>query len=641
MQKQLKRVTILLILVLVVSLTAAGCPSSGPPESKGIPLPRFQSEQELIDAFLGEGDGYKGWGEPMLRDTAGSLMADGVESLEEASDSPQYSTTNVQVAGVDEADKVKSDGGFIYTMSGNSLCIIEAYPPEDMRLASRIELEDPLYPQEMFVNGDRLAVFGYSYEEEPDLPAEEYEYYPGTQLSFIKIYDIADRDDPQLLNTIEHEGSYVTSRMIDENVYVVLTTWPPYTFYEDDDPRPEEIIPVYRTASGDEEPGALEPACGWSEVEYFEPGVCSSFLSILSLSLQDGGSSVEKREIAGNAECVYASPEHLYVTACDYMVYALEESGEEDTISTSIHKFRFDDAAVSYLASSEVPGTVLNQFSMDESDGYFRIATTGYGSSGSFEPTNNVYVLDPALNISGRLEGLAPGETIYSARFMGKRAYLVTFEQIDPFFVIDLSNPSDPKVLGELKIPGYSDYLHPFDENHIIGVGINAEEADPGLGDFSWFQGMKIALFDVTDVFNPREMYKAEIGDRGTDSYALHDHKAFLFDRDRGLLVLPILLAELSPEKKASDATPPFEYGEFTFQGAYVFELTLDGGFDLRGRITHMQDDQEPTYDYYYSGDYVERSLYIEDALYTISQSAIKANDLDSLEERGFVGFGQ
>jgi inhibitor of cysteine peptidase len=641
MERLLKRVIILLILVLGISLAGAGCPSSGPPETKGVFLPKFQSEEQLVNAFR-NGIGW-GYNSMTLGDGVESSMRGGMQLQAEGPVSPQYSTTNIQVAGVDEADVVKTDGQFIYALSGNSLCIVAAYPPEDMRLLSRVEFEDSLDPVEMFVNGDRLAVFAYSYVEESDLSREESEYYPGVQLTVLKIYDISDRDNPRLVNTIEHEGSYLTSRMIDGDVYVVLTSWPPFYIYEDVDPRPEEIIPLYRTVPGGEEPGELGPACDWSEVEYFEPGMCTSFLSIISLSLEDGGSSVEKREIAGNAECVYASPEHLYVTAYDYGRYPLwGESPMADTVSTSIHKFRFDGAAVGYLASSDVPGTVLNQFSMDEWNGYFRIATTGFGSQGSFEPTNNVYVLDPALNITGRLEGLAPGETIYSARFMGNRGYLVTFEQIDPFFVIDLSDPANPRVLGELKIPGYSDYLHPYDENHIIGVGINAVEADPGLGDFSWFQGMKIALFDVSDVSNPREMHKVEIGDRGTDSYALRDHKAFLFDQEKELLVLPILLAELSPEKKASDATPPFEYGEFTFQGAYVFDLSLSGGFDLRGRITHMDDNQQPSYDYYYgSGDAVERSLYIEDALYTVSQSGIKANDLESLEELVFVSLEQ
>ncbi|RJP34994.1 MAG: hypothetical protein C4536_01540 [Actinobacteria bacterium] len=634
MDRLLKRVTISLVLILGMTLIATGCSGFESQQLPGVPLPRFQSAGEFVEAFRNAWDVY-----PMWKDADGAALEGGVELRATGEgDSPQHSTTNVQVEGVDEADVVKCDGDFIYTLAGNSLCIVEAYPPEKMRLVSRIEFDSGLEPAEMFVNGDKLVVIGYGYMDENDLPAEQPEYYPGLQLTFIKVYDISDRDDPRLLSTVEHEGSYLTARMLDDNVHVVLTSWPPYVIYEDTDIRPEEIIPLYRTVRGDDKPGVLEPACHWSEVEYIDPEMCSSFLSILSLSLRDGGNSVEKREIAGNAECVYASPEHLYVTATDWGYFYPEEIAVEDTLRTSIHKFRFDGAAVGYLASSEVPGSVLNQFSMDESKGYFRIATTGYAADGSYDPASNVYVLDPSLNVVGSLEGLAQGETIYSARFMGNRAYLVTFEQVDPFFVIDLSNPANPKVLGELKIPGYSDYLHPYDENHVIGVGINAVEADPGKGDFSWFQGMKIALFDVTNVFSPQEMYKVEIGDRGTDSYALHDHKAFLFDREKGLLVLPILLAELTPEQKASGGTPPFAYGVPTFQGAYVYDLSLAGGFELKGRITHMEDTQGLEDGYYYgSGDFVQRSLYIGDVLYTISPSGIKANDLDSLEELSFV----
>ena len=635
MEKML-RLTIFLILVLGISLVASGCPSFESQWLPEVPLPRFLSAEEFVNAFSGGQDGYDVW-----KDSRGLSLNDGFATQAELSATCDYSTTNVQVEGVDEADVVKTDGGFIYAIAGDSVCIVAAYPPEDMRLASRIEFDGDIGLSEMFVNGDRLVVIGYSYVDEGDLNPEHPEYYPDSQLVFIKIFDVSDRTKPRLLNTIEHEGSYVTSRMIEDNVYAVLSSWPGYIIYEDEEVRPDEIIPLYRAVRGDEEPGALEPACDWSEVEYFEREACSSFLSILSMSLEDYGSSVEKREIAGNVECVYASAGNLYVTASDYGWYLDEfESGMGDTVHSTIHKFRFDKAAVSYLASAEVPGTVLNQFSMDEHGGYFRIATTGEGSDGNPGPASNVYVLDPALNTVGRLEGLAPGETIYSARFMGKRAYLVTFEKIDPFFVLDLTNPADPKVLGELKIPGFSDYLHPYDETHVIGVGINAVEADPAQGDFSWFQGMKIALFDVSDVSNPKEMHKVEIGDRGTHSYALEDHKAFLFDGDKGILVLPILLAELTPEQKASGARQPFDYGEITYQGAYVYDISPAGGFDLRGRITHIEDPQElknSDYYYRYGEDHITRSLYIEDSLYTFSLSGIKANDLENLEERGFV----
>jgi uncharacterized secreted protein with C-terminal beta-propeller domain len=241
--------------------------------------------------------------------------------------------------------------------------------------------------------------------------------------------------------------------------------------------------------------------------------------------------------------------------------------------------------------------------------------------------------------VAGKLEGLAPGEKIYSARFMGDRAYLVTFKKVDPFFVLDLSDPGNPKVLGALKIPGYSDYLHPYDENHIIGIGKNTMEANPEEGNFAWYQGIKIAIFDVSDFAHPREMFKADIGDRGTDSYALNDHKAFLFDRDKNLLVLPVLLAELAPEQKASQDTQAFDYGKYTYQGAYVYDISLENGIRLKGRVTHLDDPSvlNGDYGYYDSGDAVKRSLYIGNSLYTVSDAMVKANNLGDLTEEASI----
>ncbi|MBU0636042.1 beta-propeller domain-containing protein, partial [Candidatus Micrarchaeota archaeon] len=236
---------------------------------------------------------------------------------------------------------------------------------------------------------------------------------------------------------------------------------------------------------------------------------------------------------------------------------------------------------------------------------------------------------------TGSLEDLAPGEQIYSARFMGKKGYLVTFKKIDPLFVIDLSDHSNPRVLGKLKIPGYSDYLHPFDETHIIGVGKHTIEA--AEGDFAWYQGVKLAVFDVSDVENPKEMHQIIIGDRGTDSIALQDHKAFLFDREKELLILPITLAEIPEEIKESDVEQGNwpQYGEFTFQGAYVYNLSLANGFELKGRITHDETGEDILKSgyYYQSDNQVKRSLYIGNVLYTISNTKILLNDLFDLSE--------
>ncbi|MDI6884716.1 MAG: beta-propeller domain-containing protein, partial [Hadesarchaea archaeon] len=196
----------------------------------------------------------------------------------------------------------------------------------------------------------------------------------------------------------------------------------------------------------------------------------------------------------------FVSSNNIYVTYTDYWVYPLRDWSSEingwETETTIIHKISIANGTIEYKSQGEVPGQVLNQFSMDEYQGYFRIATTT-GWMGQ----NNVYVLDGNLDIVGRLEGLAPGESIYSARFIGSRAYLVTFKKVDPLFVIDLEDPKNPRALGELKIPGYSDYLHPYDETHLIGVGKDTVD----MGSFAWYQGIKIALFDVSDPENPRE----------------------------------------------------------------------------------------------------------------------------------------
>jgi uncharacterized secreted protein with C-terminal beta-propeller domain len=232
------------------------------------------------------------------------------------------------------------------------------------------------------------------------------------------------------------------------------------------------------------------------------------------------------------------------------------------------------------------------------------------------------------LNIVGSLQGLAPGETIYSARFMGERGYLVTFKQVDPLFVIDLSDPQNPMELGYLKVTGYSDYLHPYDETHLIGIGKETTEEGGSIS----FQGIKISLFDVSDVSNPQEISKLEIGDRGSDSPVLWDHKAFLFDRARNLMVMPILVAEVD-QSDYPEGVPSWAYGAPVWQGAYVFEVSLSAGIEEKGRITHIEDMSEPEYYYYYSPFAVERSLYIDDVLYTISQAKIKINSLDTLAD--------
>ncbi|MEM3514347.1 MAG: beta-propeller domain-containing protein, partial [Candidatus Hadarchaeum sp.] len=285
--------------------------------------------------------------------------------------------------------------------------------------------------------------------------------------------------------------------------------------------------------------------------------------------------------------------------------------------NTTIHKISISTGKVEYRARGEVPGQVLNEFSMDEYNGYFRIATTT-GDIWSGNAKNNIYVLNKDLDVAGKIEGLAPGERIYSARFMGNRAYLVTFVKVDPLFVIDLSDPVNPRILGELKIPGYSDYLHPYDELHIIGLG--KETTNYPDAEFALYQGVKLAIFDVSDPEKPKEISKYIIGERGTDSYALYDHRAFLFSKSKNLLVIPITLVE---------------NGTWDWQGAYVFNVSPTDGLDLKDKITHAESiSQETALD---PTSFVVRSLYINEILYTISEFQVKMNNLFDIEEINII----
>jgi uncharacterized secreted protein with C-terminal beta-propeller domain len=477
---------------------------------------------------------------------------------------------------------------------------------------SQIELEGTIIG--IFINGDRLVLFEqempyYFYYDEPAVKDSSMLYVSPT--ISIGVYDISDRETPQLAREVSSDGQYISSRMIGDYVYVVTNE----PVYEENE---EVNLPRISSAGNETEIPATD--IYYSDVaDYYY-----MYTTIIAINTQnDAQEPAYETILLGASSTLYVSPDNIYLT---FPVWGTDILGREvwDSPRTSIHRLHIAGAEIDYVSSGEVPGMVLNQFSMDEYDGYFRVATTTWGETTG----NNVYVLDMDLNVVGSLEDLAPGETIHSARFMGERGYLVTFKQVDPLFVIDLSDPNNPRELGYLKVTGYSDYLHPYDETHIIGIGKETTDA----GDFAWYQGVKISLFDVSDVNNPQEIDKLEIGDRGSDSPVLWDHKAFLFDKSRNLLVMPILEAKVD-QTKYSEEELDWAYGEPVYQGAYVFDISLDGGINLRGRITHIEDMTEPEYYYYYTPFAVERSLYIGDVLYTISQAKIKMNSLETLAD--------
>jgi uncharacterized secreted protein with C-terminal beta-propeller domain len=338
--------------------------------------------------------------------------------------------------------------------------------------------------------------------------------------------------------------------------------------------------------------------------------------------------------LMSGASTMYVSPNNIYVAYPNWV---------NGTDVTAIYRVKIDGLQLNLEAQGSVPGYIINQYAMDEYGGNLRVATNlwqytarsdVFGGQQSAQ-INNVYVLNQNLAIIGKLEGLAVGENLHSVRFMGDRCYLVTFMRTDPLFVIDLSQPNNPQVLGELQIPGYSDYLHPYDETHLIGVGKEATASDQG--NFAWYQGVKLALFDVSDVNHPVQVANYVIGDRGTDSAVLSDPKAFLFDKTKDLLVLPINLALVSEADRQQQGDSA--YGSMVWQGVYVFSVAANGNFTLRGTVTHLDpallDSQGHLVDsnsyYNTQNQWITRSLYIGNVLYTISNAEVKLNSLTDL----------
>jgi inhibitor of cysteine peptidase len=547
-----------------------------------------------------------------------------------------YSTTNVQVQGVDEGDIVKTDGNYIYQVSKRRVVIAKVDNPDNMEIAGILDYTDKnLTPQELYLHDEKLVVIGSSKAYFPIYKTKDgvrTEIYPSPRYSQnsvkLLIYDISDKRNARLVREVELGGSYVSSRKIGAAVYLVANDYINYYRIQDNVPDDEpNITPYYRdTAEKDE-----YISIGYDSIRYFPGAIYDNYMIVAGINV-DGNKPANISTYLGAGQNIYASPENLYVAVTSYSRVSSKAAYEE---KTQVYKFGMKDAKLTYLCKGEVPGIILNQFSMDEYGGSFRMATTKGSIWAADERTskNCLYVMDSMLSITGSIEDMAPGERIYSVRFMGDRAYVVTFKTVDPLFVIDLKDPKKPAVLGALKIPGYSDYLHPYDENHIIGFGKDTVE----IKGQAYYQGMKVALFDVTDVSNPVQKFTEIIGDRGTDSELLSNHKALLFSKEKNLLAFPVTLMEIKDAGKAG--TNALEYGEFTFQGALVYNLDLENGFKLKGRITHLSaDDYLKAGRHWYGSDKnVSRIIYIGDNLFTLSNSMIKANAMEDLKEKGSV----
>lgn len=557
-------------------------------------LPSFQSKDQIVDLIknnIKEGIGSK----PMVfgnKEEAKSLDNNGVSSAN------SYSKTNNQVEGVEESDIIKTDGKYMYILRSKVLegkvekevSIVEAYPADSIKVKSNISLPKEIFNGSIHILSDRLILLY-------DINAN------GTLQSAVKIYDKTDITNPKLIREITYSGKRLSDRLINNQLYLV-TEKSPYTnkigYKEIDKINSSDVEePIIKDSLDNN-----ENKVNYNDIKYC-PGIpTENFITIASVNLSQMSEKSTSKTILASSRNMYVSEKNLYISGYNFK--------DEKTL---FFKFALNNGAISLVGTGEAPGMLLNQFSMDEYNENFRAATTNRKENIT---ENNLYVFDKNMNITGKLEGLAKGEKIYSSRFMKDKAYIVTFKQVDPLFVIDLSDSKNLKVLGELKIPGFSTYLHPYDENTLIGFGQNTVEVKENGREFTRTEGIKISMFDISDFNNPKEIHKVIIGKSGTYSELLNNHKALLYSKEKNIFGFPITVIN--------------DKGKGFFDGAQIYNISKEKGFELVGEISSSTDNTlGKSKDGVYSTQ-IKRLMFIEDNVYFITNQSIKIANLKDMK---------
>ena len=512
---------------------------------------------------------------------------------------PGSSDTNVQEAGVDEADLVETDGQYLYVLRNGELTVVNALPPGGMAVASRFAVEGQ--GQGVYLHGDRLTIvsqvggFGSSFQNGWGFSGDILILRPGggevapvPPKVKVTVLNVADVAAPTLVEETYFDGTYNTSRLVGDRLYLVVQNdaWMPrpQTLPAPDDGSPgspgaapgaagsivpgppsdevyeseaayrarleamslAELVPGYSSkAGGAETAGDLvaAPNAFVRDLGTDPNGQNLTTLSLLNVGDTAGGPTATTT-VAGWSGVVYASPEAFYLTSHASLSVnsstAPVDWNNQSPSTTRLFKFGLGPDAVPLLATGQVEGSVLNQFSMDEEGEYFRIATHSQAAvDGQFKMDSGVTVLDQVgddLNVVGRVTGLGNGEFLRSARFIGDRGYVVTFKKTDPLYVIDLSNPANPRVAGELKIPGFSEYLHPVSEDLLIGLGRDTDDQ----GDFALDTGLQLSLFDVSNPADPKRVATHKLAERWERSPAEFDHHAFSYFSEQRIVALAV-----------------------------------------------------------------------------------------------------
>ena len=554
-----------------------------------------------------------------------------------------FSETNVQIEGIDEPDMVKTDGDRIVVLADGELIVVDVSGEEPVE-TGRLAMGD-IAAQGLFLSGDKALLFGSAWDHGP-VPLGEPgvdTIAPVSMTPTVQIVEVDIGGDPEVVRKMTVDGMFISGRMVDDSVRLVLTSGPvgfEWSYPTASGLRAEreaieenrEIIrnstadnwiPYYVVADADGEvvdEGTLFDCDHAAHPEEFS-GV--DMLSVVTIDLGAGLDVTDATGVLARGDTVYASHDSLYVATQNWQTWRWLETGDErdrpDGPTTEIHKFEIGDPdATTYLATGSVEGYLLSQFAMDEHEGMLRVASTttpdGWGSGPDSESRITVLrEISGELIRIGLVDGLGETEQIYSVRFMGDRAYVVTFRQTDPLYTVDLSNPRQPAVLGELKVPGYSAYLHPVGENLLMGIGQDA--TDDGM-----VQGTQVSVFDVSDLADPTRVDTYTLSE-GTSSQVEYDHHAFLYWD--GLAMIPVEQWWWEDE------------GDKVFVGAVGLEVGEDGSLDELATLVHPGGEGK---DWDWRAQ-ILRSVVIGDSIYTISSKGIMKSSLDSLAEQAWLEF--
>lgn len=645
MKKGVKVFIIILLIAIIIAVITIVC------NKDDTELKTVKSKQELLKIYEGNNSDlqrllarifcmpfsmfYHNYDVIGKADNAGSIGIDSASSTESSSSSSNtkdYSTTNIQVENVDEADIVKTDGDYIYSISEDNVIITDVKDPKQPKVVATIQSEDDDIPEDIILYKDKLVVISAKGNQ-----TQRY-YYNNRMNTVVKIYNIISREKPVLTKSYEMYEPYYTSRCIDNVLYVISSG----NLRKEDD----EIVVGYNEDN-------MEKEMSIDKIKYLKDVKTTKQTLISTVDLNNETEDIKLDSYLMNISNAYVSENAIYLLNQRYSndtkmpisllfglkgVFGLEDYYEmyaESGYYTEIYKFDIKEN-VEYKAKTKVKGKTINQYSLDEKDNHLRIAL--YDNNGS-----RVAIFDEDLKQIGISDNVAKGEKMYSSRFIGDKVYFVTYKTIDPLFVMDLSNEAKPKVLGKLKIPGYSTYLHPYDENHIIGIGmetkeiINRNSNGKVISTTAKVVGMKMALFDVSNVNSPVQISSVVIGDSRTTSAILTNPKALLFSKEKSLIAIPVNNYSQDFEVTSSNnyETMINNYTKYSkpynAEGYFVYNINVQDGFKLKGVITH----EKTNATYYYSNSKLLRGLYIDNNLYTVSETMIKVNELDSLKAVG------